>query len=593
MEFKKALTVKADQKLSGKDVKKLVADLQRHHEPNAVSALLAKKELSLRKTSGGVTAKLYCEGAAVLLFEVGATLRPLPTLQALWRQPSLLTALVVPAPVSEYLINFADLMTPGIISATGPVDALQVGDPLCVRVDGNPCAVAVGRLAMRGAELAAALQQSPRPKGRALETLHVFGDALWKYAEKPIPNDGFLVAEDGSKAVVPLDGGDAGAVGDADEGGEAADGEADALADALADAAVDTEADRAAMDDRLRACFLYAATTLKDKALPLPINLFYSQHLRPLRPAGTSLDVKASRWKKLGAFLQAMADEGLCEVGVPPAKKGAPKGSGELCVRAFVRDADAYRAFVPWEATAAAAEADGGGGGAPLRADDVYRPREHQRAVFDALGLTDRKAVYTRDEAVAVLERHAEQHAGGPGGGATSKSALTLDPVLCDALYKGVSGAPSPLPTSLPLREATKLWVERLEPWTRVSGGALEKPLLRPGGGGGLAITISTAQRRGHHVTLVSDLEPFAIDPNALASALQARAGASAVVQEIEGVKQAVMRREVMLQGLWDRAVAEVLAAPPFGVPSRCIANKANTKMAQKKEKAATNVRRS
>ena len=156
-----------------------------------------------------------------------------------------------------------------------------------------------------------------------------------------------------------------------------------------------------------------------------------------------------------------------------------------------------------------------------------------------------------------------------------------------------MSGAPSPLPTSLPLREATKLWVERLEPWTRVSGGALEKPLLRPGGGGGLAITISTAQRRGHHVTLVSDLEPFAIDPNALASALQARAGASAVVQEIEGVKQAVMRREVMLQGLWDRAVAEVLAAPPFGVPSRCIANKANTKMAQKKEKAATNVRRS
>ena len=93
-------------------------------------------------------------------------------------------------------------------------------------------------------------------------------------------------------------------------------------------------------------------------------------------------------------------------------------------------------------------------------------------------------------------------------------------------------------------------------------------------------------------MTLVSDLEPFAIDPNALASALQARAGASAVVQEIEGVKQAVMRREVMLQGLRDRAVAEVLAAPPFGVPPRCIANKANTKMAQKKEKAATNVRK-
>ena len=34
------------------------------------------------------------------------------------------------------------------------------------------------------------------------------------------------------------------------------------------------------------------------------------------------------------------------------------------------------------------------------------------------------------------------------------------------------SPLPTPLPTSLPLREATKLWVERLAPWTRVSGGA-------------------------------------------------------------------------------------------------------------------------
>ena len=80
---------------------------------------------------------------------------------------------------------------------------------------------------------------------------------------------------------------------------------------------------------------------------------------------------------------------------------------------------------MPWEATASAAEADGGGGAAPLRADDVYRPREHQRPVFDGQGLTDRKAVYTRDEAVAVLERHAEQHAG-----PSASKALTLDPML-------------------------------------------------------------------------------------------------------------------------------------------------------------------
>ena len=54
------------------------------------------------------------------------------------------------------------------------------------------------------------------------------------------------------------------------------------------------------------------------------------------------------------------------------------------------------------------------------------------------------------------------------------------------------------------------------------------------------------------------------------------------------------MRRTVMVQGLWDQSASELLAKR-FGLPAACVDNTAAGKKAgmhQKKEKAATNVRR-
>ena len=75
-----------------------------------------------------------------------------------------------------------------------------------------------------------------------------------------------------------------------------------------------------------------------------------------------------------------------------------------------------------------------------------------------------------------------------------------------------------------------------------------------------------------------------------LAAELQAKLGAAAGVEEVVGAK-GVARREVMVQGLWDRAVAEHLEEA-LGLPSRCVANNAKKGLAQKKEKKASNVRR-
>ena len=96
--FKKDVQIKSDQKLSGKDAKKIIASVQALYGEEA-SSMLGKKDVSLRRTGGGTVATLYCSEAGPLFFEAegdaggagGASL--LPTLLALWRAPLLPTLL--------------------------------------------------------------------------------------------------------------------------------------------------------------------------------------------------------------------------------------------------------------------------------------------------------------------------------------------------------------------------------------------------------------------------------------------------------------------------------------------------------------------
>ena len=53
--FKKDLQIKADQKLSGKDAKKIIASVQALYGEEA-SSLLGKKDVCLRRTGGGTVA---------------------------------------------------------------------------------------------------------------------------------------------------------------------------------------------------------------------------------------------------------------------------------------------------------------------------------------------------------------------------------------------------------------------------------------------------------------------------------------------------------------------------------------------------------
>ena len=117
--------------------------------------------------------------------------------------------------------------------------------------------------------------------------------------------------------------------------------------------------------------------------------------------------------------------------------------------------------------------------------------------------------------------------------------------------------------------------------------------MLRPGRAPPAA-AVSTAQRRGHMVTLVEGLEALGLEPKLFAKQLQALAGASASVEEEVGQKTGAVRRTVLVQGLWDRAACELITGK-HGLPAACVENRAASNkagMKQKQEKKATNVRR-
>lgn len=56
---------------------------------------------------------------------------------------------------------------------------------------------------------------------------------------------------------------------------------------------------------------MQALHRLKDDALPVTSSVFWAQHMQPHRPAGTTLDVKKSRHKKLGALLKVREECGV------------------------------------------------------------------------------------------------------------------------------------------------------------------------------------------------------------------------------------------------------------------------------------------
>ena len=65
---------------------------------------------------------------------------------------------------------------------------------------------------------------------------------------------------------------------------------------------------------------------------------------------------------------------------------------------------------------------------------------------------------------------------------------------------------------------------------------------------------VKTESRKNHNLTLVTGLENFGIDPNALANMLKRKLGANTTVGEWKA-KSGATKAEVAVSGLWEKSV--------------------------------------
>jgi len=82
-------------------------------------------------------------------------------------------------------------------------------------------------------------------------------------------------------------------------------------------------------DQILHQSVLRALLTLQKKDLPIPVGTFYAQHVIPNRPDGTTIDLKATTYKKFGSYLKLQMERGLLQVG---ADKSNPRNTDPVAI---------------------------------------------------------------------------------------------------------------------------------------------------------------------------------------------------------------------------------------------------------------------
>ncbi|ACO65479.1 predicted protein [Micromonas commoda] len=577
--FRKPLPTTGAHKLGGSDEKKLrkqiVAAFPCAGEDDAMALVPKKAELSLQKLAAPSRTQIYVGDGQPVFYDTSGKGDLFPTVFALWRAPGML----------------------------GEPVSFGRGRLFAVVVPGNPAPIAVGEAEMSSAEVRDA--GGAGGKGRFLKILTTYRDALWDYAashaSRPqlVPNEGFLekgvvplgsaahddaedVEEDDVEDDVEVDeevdeeasGKGVGDVNDAVAGlsidAEAADEGADEGVDEDVDEGSGVVADQtphqltvAEMDALIESAVLQALSrdkTVTDKSLPMLGTAFWSRHVNPCRPAGAPpLDIKRSSHKKMSALLRHVHKMGW-------ATCKEDKRTKETAVTAIVRSHPDLRNHVPHETAAdadagaaAAAGAVEGGKPQPLRLEEHYKPHVNLTRVLEAIDApTD--ALYTGPEARELVVKYVAVKALDAG------KSVTLDPQLCDALFKGVLKKGDAFPTHMSKSDVTKAWLNRFHPQTAVVRGgtrSVKKGALQP-------VRVESDRRGGdRRITRVTGTEAYLIDPEELARTLGSKLATACATGELEGIKN-VGKREVVAQGNAVEKVARILAEW-YGVPSRFI----------------------
>eukprot|EP00741_Cyanophora_paradoxa_P023571 tig00021590_g22768.t1 len=617
--FKKSFTVTSQSLISGKDAKKLKASL-REKLPgvteDAVNEILpGKADINAEKLSNKAIVYAHA-GQAPVCIDADGRGDLYPTVYALWQRPDMLPPIFIWYPVSEYILNGADLMLPGVVQDGHLLaEPFKKGQKRAVFVRGNRHPIAVGEMLVDSAGV-----EKNGYRGKGMRVVHFYRDGVWAMGPRTVPNEGFLEArvvpeagpseeDDAAHAAAMGAGGEhgeegSGGSGGEEEGAEGGDGEAAGKGEAgprrkrraprrppprrcLVVVGGAGRASRGGgaeeMDALMETSLLFALKfRISEDELPMNESTLYSKHVLACRPAGTTIDVKKSSYKKLGKFLDAMEKRKLLKTkdqrgttNVVSVNKQHPDVAAYVPRHKPADEAEAHAHAHAGGGGGGSGEGSGAGAGASRGAPvitEMYGQTTLTKAVFAATPTGSAQQHFTAKEARQVMMEYLEKE---NLRKAEDRGRVVLDGPLCDALFKGDKIAVADIPTHMRMEDLMERFLHRLQPMYAIAfEGSGERPTLKKGTV--KPVQIVTEQRGGRkYVTHVSGLETFGLDPEELSKEFQHHFACSSSTAELPGKFNA--NREVLVQGHVLKEVGEYLHAK-YRIPRKFIEVQDKTK---------------
>eukprot|EP00977_Amphora_coffeiformis_P023020 scaffold12086_cov160-Amphora_coffeaeformis.AAC.7 len=492
--------------------------------------------------------------------------------------------------VSKFLCRGADLMRSGILavhankysSSSSTSKRGQSPSPplvVLVQVHGNPQPMAVGWLSWdptAPTDIKNDNAYGSGVKGKGVHIITCYGDDVWK---QQLPLMKSSPARTTSGLVSPLGGapynaGDYGNVGFCDgthvvpimEGGEASDSneeedeqcengetsetpslesgespqpdqnaENDAAAIAAEAAATDGESPQPSPEEVLHEAVCKALVRLTPKQdLPMAVSVFYGQHVLPNRRDGSTIQLKQTRYKKFGPYLQEQAERGLLQVGPDAAKKDplamlTDVNRRHADLRPYLQEAKEEKSNEPTDK-------------ARMLDPDVVK------AVNASSDQRKNTGFLTAKEMKAILDDYiARENLVHP----VQRSKIVLDGPLTDALYKKLKGAQqqSEYPTEVSRKDLSTTWqakMERAFALVQMPGSQI----LHMGRGKGPVVTFEVTKRQNKKfMTKIRGMEHFDVAASVLQHEIATRFACAVSIEENPTEKLKKGHAELVLQG--------------------------------------------
>ena len=160
------MKIKSRHHLKGSDARKVIAQIEPFLED---SSGLRKSSLEMAISDEGVDL-IFVNGRPLLMMVDG---KPFFTVLGAIELMPAKRLVVVDAGAVRFVVNGADIMKPGIVSADPEI---AVGDLVVIVEERHKKPLAVGRALVAGAEM--------KGEGKAVKSLHHVGDVIWKGLEE-------------------------------------------------------------------------------------------------------------------------------------------------------------------------------------------------------------------------------------------------------------------------------------------------------------------------------------------------------------------------------------------------------------------------